>query len=331
MPKGTYLGTLLKTLRQPSRYTPRLYRLQLIVPTVSGWDTTYYFADADTDITATVPATPISSAGTFVFRAIGINRETSKTNAQLAVDEMLVAVPNRPITFLGYRRKVGELALSGVFDRAVVDVFLYDGANPGQVCGLHSSWIIQNATNRGDAVTFQLQSRWAQLKRQTPGRVFQAGCNWPLFSAGCGLLKTDYTTVATVLVGSTTTAVQFTITGTDMNGRAKGSSTYYPLGQMVGTSGVNVGLVRVIHAQAQSGTTATLTPKSPLPYTPNAGDTFNLVPGCDHSITTCALFDNVRGQLVNGVRCGGFDGAPDIPPVELTFLTEPVAGGGSKK
>lgn len=316
-----YVASLRDSFTKQSRETIWLVRTTFSLPTFPGGAVPMFFwADSDRVETGVIQTAPgASSTTTATFLPFGMQKDKGiHTGAQLQVDEMLVAVPNRLVNFSGRQIKLGTLANGDVLDRALVDIFIKDRANPQAQCGWHSRWIAENCTVQRSTVTIQLQSRLAQLKRQTPRTLHGPACNNSLFDPQCGLLKVNFTTSITALASlvPTVNVIAATITGNDVVGNPKGANGYYVLGQLVGTSGVNYGIAREVYSHLQSGTTGTLTLLRPFPIAPNAGDTFNAVPGCDGSMVTCnTKFNNVRGQ--NG--CFGYRATPDIPPLELTF------------
>jgi hypothetical protein len=81
------------------------------------------------------------------------------------------------------------------------------------------------------------------------------------------------------------------------------SQGYYAQGVITFTSGVNNGRKRTI----ESNSGGTLVLRVPLPDAPAPGDTFSVVPGCDHAYQTCIQ------KFANGIHFGGF---PFIPVPE---------------
>jgi hypothetical protein len=81
---------------------------------------------------------------------------------------------------------------------------------------------------------------------------------------------------------------------------------YYDNGQIVFTSGPNSGLTKAI--KSYFGRTFFF--NSPLPFIPNAGDTFVAYPGCDKQQSTCT------SKFTNLVNFGGF---PYVPVPETAI------------
>lgn len=78
---------------------------------------------------------------------------------------------------------------------------------------------------------------------------------------------------------------------------------HFAQGRVVSTSGQNTGAVRTVKKFVGGQFTLAY----PLDFTPQPGDTFDAVAGCDLSGPTCAgRFDNLQGR-----RC-----FPFVPPYE---------------
>lgn len=78
---------------------------------------------------------------------------------------------------------------------------------------------------------------------------------------------------------------------------------FYVEGTIIGTSGANSGFTRTIASNGSGTQIATVTP---FLYPVIVGDSFNILVGCDHTVTRCSSFLNL-------LRFGGF---PYIPPPE---------------
>jgi len=85
---------------------------------------------------------------------------------------------------------------------------------------------------------------------------------------------------------------------------APGIATSYDNGTILGTSGLNTGYTRTI-GRLTDGSIYFLKPWV-FPVVPGS-DYFQLLPGCDHTLTTCT------NTFQNRARFGGF---PYIPPPE---------------
>ena len=137
----------------------------------------------------------------------------------------------------------------------------------------------------------------AYLSMQLPAVILQPGCTNTLFDARCGLVKASFAEANVVQAGSTVNKLISLSAKTD---------TYYDNGQIAFTSGANAGLVKAVKAYAGQFFTF----NSPLPFVPNAGDSFTAYPGCDKTQSTCT---NKFSNLVN------FEGFPYVPAPETAI------------
>ena len=132
--------------------------------------------------------------------------------------------------------------------------------------------------------------------QQMPRRLYQASCTHAFGDAMCGFDRTGLAATATALAGSTQALV--------VTGLAPSPATLYDQGTITGVTGANAGTTRTAK-QLTSGTVYLL---KPFLYPVAVGDTFRLLPGCDHTTATC------QTAFANLARYGGF---PYIPPPEL--------------
>ena len=142
--------------------------------------------------------------------------------------------------------------------------------------------------------------------QQMPRRLYQASCNHVFGGTMCGYDRVQgrnaagvATGIGEVTVGALAGTTQAQI-ATDF---VPSPATAYDEGTITATSGANDGATRTI-ARLADGAVLLLKPwLSPV----SIGDTFRLLPGCDHTTATCDQ------TLQNLARYGGF---PYIPPPE---------------
>ena len=146
-------------------------------------------------------------------------------------------------------------------------------------------------------IAFKVKSLMNLLAvQQMPRRLYQAACTHVFGDAMCTFDRTSLATTQPALAGSTQSQIVTSLSPTP--------ATLYDEGTIVGVSGTNAGLARTI-GRLTGGTVSLL--KAWL-YPVAVGDTFRLMPGCDHTIATCQnIFNNLD-------HYGGF---PYIPPPEL--------------
>lgn len=162
---------------------------------------------------------------------------------------------------------------------------------PGVVCEVQG-------TRTG--AKFSVNSFKERLSMQVPQRLFQASCLHTLYDAGCTLDKAPFTVSGTIAAVSSQS--QFT---TNLTGQA---SSYYNLGAVIFTSGMNAGYARSVKTYINGGGAVGLL--SPAPFMPAAGDTFSIYPGCDKTQATCT---NKYANFPN------FLATPNVPAPETAI------------
>lgn len=141
---------------------------------------------------------------------------------------------------------------------------------------------------------------------QMPRRIYGANCTHVFGAPMCGYDRTNGKNAAGAATGIGAQAVAAQAGSTPfavLTGFTPSPATCYDEGTIIATSGANSGFTRTI--QDMSGGTANL--YSPFVYPVATGDGFILLPGCDHTVSTC------RNTFNNLARFGGM---PYIPPPE---------------
>lgn len=146
------------------------------------------------------------------------------------------------------------------------------------------------------------------LNVQMPKRLFQAGCTFVFGDAMCGYdRETDGAAGPggggppyAQTVAATSGTIQSQI---HVSGLVPSPTTLFNQGTLVGLTGLNTGYKRTI-TLIDAGVIYLL---HPWIFTVSVGDTFTILPGCDHTLATCTdTFNNLE-------HFGGF---PYIPPPE---------------
>ena len=142
--------------------------------------------------------------------------------------------------------------------------------------------------------------------QQMPRRLYQASCGHVFGDPMCGYDRAggkNALGAATGIGAVTVTAVSGSTQAELHTSFAPNPPTAYDQGTMTCLTGANAGASRTI-VQLVGGVCYQLKPfLSPV----SVGDSFQLLPGCDHTVATCnAVFQNLA-------RYGGF---PYIPPPE---------------
>lgn len=132
--------------------------------------------------------------------------------------------------------------------------------------------------------------------QQMPRRLYQAACTHVFGDAMCNFDRASRASTQAALAGSTQAQIVTALSPTP--------AALYNQGTIIGMTGLNAGQRRTI--VQLSGGIASLLKAWLFPVT--VGDTFQLLPGCDHTTATC------QNTFNNLIHYGGF---PYIPPPEL--------------
>jgi len=196
-------------------------------------------------------------------------------------------------------------------DRVFFRTFPGDQRTLGECIG-STTWFygrLSDITIGRTRITIKVKSLLDLLTIQMPRRLYQASCGWVFGAPGC-----DYDRVNGNNADGTSTGigrVSLTAkTGSDQNHLIYDTGAWTPSpadiydnGTIIMTSGQNNGYMRTA-GMVTGGTIYFLKPFI-FPVIPEA-DTFDLLPGCNHTQARCNDFNNAN-------RFGGF---PYIPPPE---------------
>lgn len=199
-------------------------------------------------------------------------------------------------------------------DRAFFSTYPGD-PSPYGTCQGSITWFygrLSDITVGRTKIGIKVKSLLDVLTIQMPRRLFQASCTWVFGAPGC-----DYDRINGKNADGTSTGIgSVNITCTDGSSQSminfdSGSwspnpSDVYDNGTIISTNGQNNGYVRTI-GTVQGGSIYFLKPWI-FPVTPGS-DTFELLPGCNHTQDRC-------GDFSNSDRFGGF---PYIPPPETAI------------
>jgi uncharacterized phage protein (TIGR02218 family) len=141
-----------------------------------------------------------------------------------------------------------------------------------------------------------INSMLGLLNVQYPRRLWQHDCGHIFGDAMC---QFDRTSMQVLVVASTNTT-----TSQIWTGFAPSPLTLYNAGTIIGNTGANTGYRRTISDASNGIAYVTV----PFIYPVAIGDTFTMLPGCDHKLATC------RDVFNNLAHHGGF---PWIPPAEF--------------
>lgn len=148
-------------------------------------------------------------------------------------------------------------------------------------------------------VELEAKSDTELLDVQMPRILYQPACANTLYDSPCALARAAWVingTAQGVLAGNATVV------------HALAQATgYFDLGVMTFTSGANNGVSRTVKSYVNAIGNKGITTVRPWPGVVSAGDTFQIVPGCDKTQATCK---NKFNNLAN------FRGFPYVPAPE---------------
>lgn len=181
----------------------------------------------------------------------------------------------------------------GLYDDARVAVWLVNWADPDQRLLLETGFV--GEIRRGDGAFTAEVRGLAKAFDEERGRLYMRSCSADLGDARCGL--TIVPSEATV----TATDGRLGLTAVALAAVPDG---HFTDGRLVFTAGGNTGFATEVMRHGANGDTASLQLWQAPPSRIEAGDAFQVSPGCDKSFATC------RGRFRNGVNFRGF---PHIP------------------
>jgi len=206
---------------------------------------------------------------------------------------------------------------NGLYDAARVEVWRTDWSDPDTRVRVFTGEIGE-IRRAGAAFEVELAGLSARLNRRI-GRVFAKTCDAELGDARCGVDTTLPAFSAQGVVAGVISASGFAATGLD--GFAPGWFTH---GRLVWLTGGNAGGVARVqtHGLVDDGTRISLA--WPPAHAVLAGDSFEIVAGCDGRAETC------REKFANFAR---FRGCPHIPGNDVLIRhagSEAVRDGGRR-
>lgn len=181
-------------------------------------------------------------------------------------------------------------ALQGGFDGAMLEVrrFFAESWENAPVGNLSMfAGRVGDVEITGTEVGLTVNSLVELLNVQMPRNIYMASCAHTLYDSGCTLSAAAFTVSSSAAADSTRALITSGLGNTD---------GYFDLGTIIFTSGLNTGVKRTVKRYTADGNVAL---GFPLPYLPEAGDAFDIKPGCDKTSATCTTkfsnLDNFRG------------------------------------
>jgi uncharacterized phage protein (TIGR02218 family) len=245
------------------------------------------------------------------------DRSTTRVVIGIQSDELDVRIYPAPTDLLG-TASWEQAVWQGQFDGATVQLeraFMptWGDTSPGTVV-LFAGRVSDLEASR-TMVQLKVRSHLDLLNIEMPRRLWQPSCNHNFGDAMCGYDRVNGKNAdgAATGIGALTFACAARSTATLLLG-SPATGQYYQ-GTVIGLTGANTGQRRTITGIV----TNQIAVKLAFLSTPAAGDQFQVLPGCDRTLTTCGdVFQNSRvtsngHQAGNAERFGGF---PFVPPAE---------------
>ena len=281
----TASGTLISNLANNSEfYRADLYTITLLDGTVlqyTSWDKTITTVDAR----VFTPGPP-NLKRTRLTSKVGL--EVVTMNLEFQADDLVLIEGVNAMQFIA----------NGGFTGAIVQLETAIMLNPADTT---AGTVIQFIGEIGPAdsigrstAQFTVNALTSRLSQMVPRKLLQPACSNTLFDTACTLNQASYAVTGTVQAGSTANKV-ITVLGQ--------ADTYFALGKINFTSGASAGKWFGIRTH----TSGVLYPVKNMGFTPQAGDTFTVYPGCDKLQNTC------NTKFVNIVN---FNGQPYVPEPE---------------
>src|SRR6516164_1685797 len=238
------------------------------------------------------------SANGYVF-ALGPKFERSKTKVVIGtqVDELEVRIYTEPTDLVGGVPFL-QAAWQGQLDGALLQLeraFMpsYGDTSPGTVVLFTGRISDIECTRTG--VDLKCRSHLELLNIQMPRRLWQASCTHAFGDAMCQFDRSSMQAMFPAGSGSTPVQIATSVTPSP--------PSLYIQGSLIGVTGANTGSSRSVANMVGGWIYVKLAFLSPV----SPGDQFQLLPGCDRTLSTCTNVFN------NAIHFGGF---PNIPTPE---------------
>jgi uncharacterized phage protein (TIGR02218 family) len=231
--------------------------------------------------------------------ALGPKFERSKTKIVIGtqVDELEVNIYTEPTDLIGGLPFL-QAAWQGELDGALLQLeraFMatYGDTSPGTVVLFAGRISDIDCTRTG--IDVKCRSHLELLNIQMPRRLWQSSCTHTLGDAMCQFDRSNLQATFSAGPGSSEAQIATSVSPTPPN--------LYIQGTVIGVTGANAGSSRTVANMSGGWVYVRLAFLSPI----LPGDQFQLLPGCDRTLSTCTnLFNNV-------IHYGGF---PYIPTPE---------------
>lgn len=188
---------------------------------------------------------------------------------------------------------------AGKYDHAELEVFMVNYASPSDgKLPLRTGWLGEVRYTDGKFVA-EVRGLTQRLQQRV-GELYSPGCRADFGDSRCGINLAGVTTTGT-LTGVTSRS-------TILDSARMEASGVFSFGRIAFTSGANNGIAMEIKHYTKGKIVLAL----PLPYPPQAGDTYTITQGCDKSFSTCSV------RYSNAVN---FRGEPHVPGLDRILET----------
>ncbi len=244
-------------------------------------------------------ATAITDTTTGRVFALGPKFERSKVSTAVGIqnDELDVQVYPETTDLIGATPWL-QAAWQGQLDGALLQLeraFMpsYGVTTPGTVVLFAGKVSDLDCSRTG--IEMKCRSHLELLNIQMPRRLWQPSCSHVFGDAMCQFDRSSIAVAFDALAGSTQTIINSTLAPTP--------PTLFTQGTVTGLTGANAGQSRTVSALTGGAIAVKLAFLSPVA----TGDQFEILPGCDHTLSTCT------NTFANQIHFGGM---PFIPTPE---------------
>lgn len=239
------------------------------------------------------------NGNTYSCKNACISRSSMKWQTGLSVDDVTIEFNPGEDDLLGDITLV-QAFRNGSFDGAKIQIdlaFYTDGwENEPQVLEKLFAGTLDVEEIGGSYVKCSAKSYTELLNSEFPTHVYQAGCCYALYGAGCGVDRAKFTQAGYVLQNSTKKVI---------NCNFSKVAGYYQNGVVTFLTGKNANVKRSVKIHEKTY----LQLSTPLQYMPMVGDKFEVTAGCNKTIETCQNKFNNKAN---------FSGTPYVPQAETT-------------
>lgn len=230
----------------------------------------------------------------------GITRSEMSWQTGLSVDDVTIELNPGKDDKIGVFKMV-EAFRSGTFDGAEIqlDMAFYTEGWSKEPLILEKLFVgnVDVDEVSGSYVKLSIKSLTELLNTNFPANVYQASCQYALYSEGCKVRRDAHYETSIIRAGSTKKELNVQLT------RPAG---YYQNGIVLFQSGQNNNIKKSVKFYENGK----IVLSTPLQYQPQVNDRFTIYAGCDKTISTC------KNKFYN---LDNFSGTPFIPAADRSL------------